>query len=129
MTRTAHHVPPSRATMTYADGPNLPWHSVTLGDLRYSTRSLAEATFQARRPVPQIIRRRVDVYRFPRHNRDRGISRASTLEERRSRQRLRAQTGLLRRLLNTPTGELTLEAADTIEIPPPKHRHGTLWQA
>ncbi|MEV5197575.1 hypothetical protein [Streptomyces sp. NPDC053720] len=129
MTRTAHHVPPSRATITYADGPSAPWHSVTLVDLRYSTRSLAEATVQARRPRPQVVRRRVDVHRFPRHSRDRDISRASTLEERRTRQRLRAQTGILRRLLNTPTSALTLEAADAIDIPPPKHRHGALWQA
>ncbi|MCX4847777.1 hypothetical protein [Streptomyces sp. NBC_00893] len=129
MTRTAHHVPPSRATITYVDDSNAPWHSVTLIGLRYSTRSLAEATVQARRPRPQTVRRRVDVYRFPRHNRDRNISRASTLEERRTRQRLRTQTGVLRRLLNTPASALTLEAADAIDIPPPKHRHGSLWQA
>jgi hypothetical protein len=115
--------------MTYADGPNAPRHSVPLGDLRYSTRSLAEATAQARRPRPQTIRRRVDVYRFPRHNRDRGIARASTLEERRSRQHLRAQTGILLGLLNTPTGEPTPEAADAIDIPPSKHRNGSLRQA
>ncbi|MFE9489318.1 hypothetical protein ACFYNF_23230 [Streptomyces sp. NPDC006641] len=129
MTRTAHHLRPSRTRKSYDDGPGAPWHSVILNDLRYSARSLTEAAADARRPWPQRIHRRVDVRRFPRHNRDRGISRAATLTERRARQRLRARTTLLRHLVNTPAGELSLEAADTIDIPPANHRHGELWLA
>ncbi|MGW7708121.1 hypothetical protein [Streptomyces sp. NPDC054771] len=129
MTRTAHHLRPSRTRKSYDDGPGAPWHSVILNDLRYSARSLTEAAADARRPWPQRIHRRVDVRRFPRRNRDRGISRAATLTERRARQRLRARTTLLRHLVNTPAGELSLEAADTIDIPPVNHRHGELWLA
>ncbi|MEE1747477.1 hypothetical protein [Streptomyces sp. JV184] len=129
MTRTAHHLRPSRTRKSYDDGPGAPWHSVILNDLRYSARSLTEAAADARRPWPQRIHRRVDVRRFPRHNRDRGISRAATLTERRARQRLRARATLLRHLVNTPAGELSLEAADTIDIPPANHRHGELWLA
>ncbi|WP_406014753.1 hypothetical protein OG520_25660 [Streptomyces sp. NBC_00984] len=129
MTRTAHHLPPAQARKSYGDSPGSPWHSVILRDLRYSARSLAEAAAEARRPWPQGVRRRVDVYCFPRHNRDRGLARAATLAERRARQRLRARAGVLRRLVNTPTGELALEAADTVDIPPPNHRHGELWLA
>ncbi|MFJ1818978.1 hypothetical protein [Streptomyces sp. NPDC088139] len=129
MTRTAHHLRPSRTRKSYDDGPGTPWHSVILNDLRYSARSLTEAAAEARRPWPQRIRRRVSVHRFPRHNRDRGITRAATLTERRARQRLRARTTLLRCLVNTPAGELSREAADTIDIPPANHHHGELWLA
>jgi hypothetical protein len=71
----------------------------------------------------------VDVYCFPRHNRDRGLSRWSALEERRARQRLRTQAGILRRLVNTPTGELALEAAEAVDVPPANHRHSSVWFA
>ncbi|GAA1312541.1 hypothetical protein GCM10009647_037590 [Streptomyces sanglieri] len=129
MTRTAHHVPPSRTREGYGGSSAGPWHSVVLSDLRYSARSLAEAAAEARRPWPQSVRRRVDVYCFPRHNRDRGVSRASALAERRARQRLRARKGAIRRLVNTPAGELALEAVDAIDVPPPNHRHSELWLA
>lgn len=65
MTRTAHHLRPSRTRKSYDDGPDAPWHSVILNDLRYSARSLTEAAAEARRPWPQRIRRRVSVHRFP----------------------------------------------------------------
>ncbi|MEV7716597.1 hypothetical protein [Streptomyces sp. NPDC088184] len=78
MTRTAHYLRPSRTRKSYDDGPGAPWRSVILIDLRYSARSLTEAAAEARRPWPQRIRRRVSVHRFPRHNRDRGITRAAT---------------------------------------------------
>ncbi|MFE6667794.1 hypothetical protein ACFVFH_30085 [Streptomyces sp. NPDC057697] len=129
MARTAHHLPPSQTRKSHDDSPGAPWHSAILNDLRYSTRSLTEAATDARRPWPQPIRRRTDVHHFARHNRDGGISRAATLAERQARQRLRARTTLLRSLVNTPAGALSLEAADTIDIPPANHRHGELWLA
>ncbi|MFD4861038.1 hypothetical protein [Streptomyces atratus] len=129
MARTAHHLPPSQTRKTYDDRVNIPWHSVVLNALRYSARSLTEAAGEGRRPRPQRVRRRVNVYCFPRHNRDRGVSRDSALAERRARQRLRAQAGTIRRLVNTPTGELAREAADMVDVPPANHRHSSIWLA
>ncbi|GGT10469.1 hypothetical protein GCM10010207_06330 [Streptomyces atratus] len=75
MARTAHHLPPSQTRKTCNDDrASGPWHSVVLNALRYSARSLTEAASEGRRPRPQRVRRRVSVYRFPRHNRDRGVS-------------------------------------------------------
>jgi hypothetical protein len=71
----------------------------------------------------------VDAYCFPRHNRDRGVSRWSALEERRARQRLRTQVGIIRRLVNTSTGELALDTTDMIDVPPVNHRHSSVWFA
>jgi hypothetical protein len=123
--RTAHHLPASQTKKTTSDQPGAPWHSVILLDLRYSARCFAEAAQDSHRPRPRAVRRRVDVYCFPRHNRDRGVSRWSGLEERRARQRLRAQVGIIRRLVNTPTSELALEAADAADVPPTNHRHSS----
>ncbi|MFI5746597.1 hypothetical protein ACIBBE_11755 [Streptomyces sp. NPDC051644] len=39
------------------------------------------------------------------------------------------RTGILRRLVNTPTGELAREAADTVDVPPAYHRHSSIWLA
>ncbi|WP_259370089.1 hypothetical protein [Streptomyces lincolnensis] len=69
------------------------------------------------------------VYSFPRHRRDGSVAEWSALEERRARQRLRAQVGTLLRLVNATTGELALDAADTVDIPPARHRRSSLWLA
>ncbi|MEU0397394.1 hypothetical protein ABZ208_32405 [Streptomyces sp. NPDC006208] len=129
MSRTAHHVPPSRGTITDHKIPGSPWHSVVIYDHRYSAAVLAEAARAAARPRPQPVRRAVGVYVFPRHNRDRGVVHDSALEERRARQRLRARTGLLRRLVNSADGTLRPDAADTVDIPPARHRHNSIWHA
>jgi hypothetical protein len=71
----------------------------------------------------------VEVYSFARHRRDRSVAEWSATEERRARQRLRAQVGLLRGLVNSAAGELALDAADTVDVPPTRHRHGSLWLA
>ncbi|SCF97338.1 hypothetical protein GA0115254_1284116 [Streptomyces sp. Ncost-T10-10d] len=71
----------------------------------------------------------MNVYCFPRHNRDRGVSRDSALAERRARQRLRAQAGIMLRLVNSPTGELACEAADMVDVPPANHQHSSIWLA
>ncbi|MGW1730695.1 hypothetical protein [Streptomyces sp. NPDC001999] len=128
MARTAHHLPPSR-TLTTGDRPGAPWHSVILLDLRYSARCFAEAAHHSHRPRPRAVRRQVDVHRFPRHNRDRGIARWSALEECRARQRLRTQVGMIRRLLNSADGELALNTADVVDVTPANHRHSSLWLA
>ncbi|MFF8934417.1 hypothetical protein ACF08O_06675 [Streptomyces paradoxus] len=53
----------------------------------------------------------------------------STTEERRARQRLRAQVGALVRLVNSTGGELALDAVDTMDIVPARHRRSSLWLA
>ncbi|MFD4140323.1 hypothetical protein [Streptomyces sp. NPDC058572] len=129
MSRTAHHVPPSRGTVTDHHVPGSPWHSVVIYDLRHSAAVLAEAARAAARPRPQRVHRAVGVHVFPRHNRDRGVARESAVEERRARQRLRARTGLLRRLVNSVDGPLRPDAADTVDIPPARHRHSSIRHA
>ncbi|MEU3755724.1 hypothetical protein AB0H17_23595 [Streptomyces olivoreticuli] len=121
MARTAHHLPPSLGNSV---PPDRAWRSVILFDLRYSSRSVAEAARDSRRVRPQVVRRVVDVYCFPRHNRDRSVARWSATEERRAWQRLRCQAGIARRLVNADTG-----AADDIDVLPANHRHGSLWLA
>lgn len=76
-----------------------------------------------------MVRRTVDVYSFPRHQRDRSVAEWSAVEERRARQRLRAQVGTLLGLVNSTTGELALDAADTVDVPPARHRRSSLWLA
>jgi hypothetical protein len=102
---------------------------VVLHDLRYSAQSLTDATRESRRPRPRPVRRTVDVYSFPRYQQDRSVAVWSALEERRARQRLRTQVGTLLRLLNSTSDELALDAADAVDIPPARHRRGSLWLA
>lgn len=71
----------------------------------------------------------MDVYSFARYRRDASVARWSAVEERRARQRLRTQVGILLRLVNTTADELVLDAADTVDIPPARHRRGSLWLA
>lgn len=133
MAHTAHHYPPSQTRKTYDGLPGSPWHCVVVRDLRYSRRSLTEAVKESRRPPrPSAVRREVRVYCFPRHNRDGGVARWSAQEERRARQRLRTQVGRLRGLMNADAdagGGIGVVAAETVEIPPANHRHGSLWLA
>ncbi|WP_083975589.1 hypothetical protein [Kitasatospora mediocidica] len=98
-------------------------------DLRYSTRSLTEAAKERRRPQPRAIRRRVDVYSYARSIvRDRSVSRLACDEERRARQRLRTDLGLVRQQLNARTdGRPAIARTDIPDIIPARHRHSALW--
>ncbi|MFE9029491.1 hypothetical protein ACFYOA_25060 [Streptomyces iakyrus] len=100
-----------------------------LYDLRYSARTFADAARQSRRPQPRTVRRTVAIHSFARHQRDRSVAEWSATEERRARQRLRAQAGALLRLVNSTADQLALDAVDTIDIVPARHRRGSLWLA
>ncbi|MFC8146424.1 hypothetical protein ACFUKV_32510 [Streptomyces paradoxus] len=100
-----------------------------LYDLRYSARTFTDAARQSRRPQPRKVRRTVAVYSFARHQRDRSVAEWSATEERRARQRLRAQVGALLRLVYPADDELALDAADTTDIVPARHRRSSLWLA
>ncbi|MGW2554582.1 hypothetical protein [Streptomyces sp. NPDC001635] len=56
-------------------------------------------------------------------------ARTFTAEERRSRQRVRAQVGGLLKLVHSIVGELALDAADMVDIPSTRHRRNSLWLA
>ncbi|MFJ3834526.1 hypothetical protein ACWGHM_06920 [Streptomyces sp. NPDC054904] len=150
MSRTAHHIPPSRGEETPPGRPaGSPWHSVVLHDLRFSARCFADAARESSRPRPVRIRRRVEFHSFPRHNRDASVAWASAVEERRARQLLRARVGTLLALLH-PAGAGPVRAASDVDaaagadpgvgaaaaadaadvdVPPARHRHGSLWLA
>lgn len=116
--------------MTSDDWPaGDPWRSLVLHDLRFCARSLAEASRESRRPRPRPVRRVVDIYSFPRHNRDAPLAEASTGEERRARQRLRSRVGTILRFANSPSAQLDFDAVDSVDIPPARHRHSTIWLA
>ncbi|MFB9435066.1 hypothetical protein [Streptomyces showdoensis] len=53
----------------------------------------------------------------------------AAVEERRARQRLRARLGVVIRLVDSPAGRLAPEAADTVDVPPARHRRAALWLA
>lgn len=129
MTRTAHHIRPPHSRRAYDRSSGKPWRSVVLHDLRYSARGLTDAKRESRKPRPHKVRRVVDVYSFARYQRDASMAQWSAVEERRARQRLRTQVGTLLGLVNTTAGELALDAADTVDIPPARHRRGSLWLA
>ncbi|MEV8334170.1 hypothetical protein [Streptomyces niveus] len=122
MPRTAHHRPLSRAE---AAPDSRCWRSVRLYDLRYSARVVADT---ARRPVPQAVRRSVDVRSRARADtHDRSVSVVAALDERRDRQRLRGQLTALRRLVDTPgPGVLALAEADAVDVLPARHRRCAL---
>ncbi|MFD5912898.1 hypothetical protein ACFWHL_29705 [Streptomyces massasporeus] len=129
VTRTAHHIRPPHSRSAYDRSSGKPWRSVVLHDLRYSARSFADAKRESTRPRPHKVRRAVDVYSFARYQRDASVAQWSAVEERRARQRLRTQVGTLLGLVNTTADELALDAADTVDIPPARHRRGSLWLA
>ncbi|OPC79463.1 hypothetical protein B4N89_32950 [Embleya scabrispora] len=108
--------------------PGRPWRSVRRFDLRYSARILAEADRGGRRPRPQRIVRRVDVYAWGRYNASHGgIGVAASLAERRERARLRAGVVLMRALVNA--GGLDVAAAESVDVPAARHRRNELYQA
>lgn len=123
MARTAHHRPLSRAEA--APGSRC-WRSVRLYDLRYP-RYGARASG---RPMPQAVRRSVEVRSWARADtHDRSVS-VTALDERRDRQRLRGQLTALRRLVDAPgSGGLALAAADELDVLPARHRRCALWLA
>lgn len=130
MSRTALHL-----RRAYSDGaahpalPNRRWTAVVLYDLRYSARVRADARRAATRPRPRAVRRAVAVYSFPRFSRDPFVAEWATVEERRARQRLRAEARAALRTVNTSGGTLDLDAADAVDIPPARHRHSARWLA
>ncbi|MFF5087747.1 hypothetical protein [Streptomyces niveus] len=122
MARTAHRRPLSRA----GGAPDSRCRRrVRLYGLRYSPRAVADT---ARRPVPQAVRRSVNVFSRARADtHDRSLSVVAMLEERRDRQRPRGQLTALRRLVDTPgPGVLALAEADAVDVLPARHRRCAL---
>jgi hypothetical protein len=59
--------------------------------------------------------------------RDRSVARWSAVRERRARQQLRLRLVTARALADGRTGPLTAGAADTVDVPPVRHRHHAIW--
>ncbi|MFE5944872.1 hypothetical protein [Streptomyces sp. NPDC056480] len=129
MARTAHHIPGSRRRPNDESAPGAPWRALTLYDLRYGAARRAATGGGRERPHPRAIRRTVTFRRWPRFNRDAGVARAAAQEERRARQRLRLQAGRVLSVVNAPDGTIDPDAADSVDIPPARHRHSALWLA
>ncbi|WP_241845215.1 hypothetical protein [Streptomyces sp. CB02261] len=129
MARTAHHPSHTRRRTRHAMLTGQPWYAVVLRDLRYSARDVSQARREGRRPRPRPVLRAVEVYAFPRHQSDATVGRWAAVEERRARQRLRRQAGVVLRLVNAPGGAVDVDAADLVGIPPARHRRGGLWFA
>ncbi|TXS44514.1 hypothetical protein EAO77_34015 [Streptomyces sp. t39] len=96
-------------------------------DLRYSSRVLADAAREGRRPLPRRVRRAVVVYTFLRSRDDRLIGAAATIAERRARALLRSGVVSLLRAARTPPGSAAADAVGAADVPPVRHRHGALW--
>ncbi|WP_329275586.1 hypothetical protein [Streptomyces sp. NBC_00691] len=129
MARTAHHIPRSRRRPAAEKTPGAPWRSLVLYDLRHASARRAGTGADREHPHPRTIRRLVVFRRWPRFNQDSGVARWSAQEERRARRRLRAQVGRVLSAVNAPDGTVTPDAADTVDIPPARHRHSSLWFA
>ncbi|OKJ64759.1 hypothetical protein AMK27_02405 [Streptomyces sp. CB02009] len=129
MARTAHHIPRSRRRLADEDPWRDPYLSLVLYDLRRDAACLTEAAREGARPRPRAIRRTVALYDWPRFQQDRTVAHWAAMEERRARTRLRIRTGLLLRLVNLPGGTLDPGAADTVDVPPARHRRCGLWFA
>ncbi|MDK1344568.1 hypothetical protein QNO09_14855 [Streptomyces sp. 378] len=71
----------------------------------------------------------MEIYSFPRHQRDRSVAEWSAAHERRERQRLRTQVEALVKLVNSPGDRLALDTAESVDIPPARHRRSSLWLA
>ncbi|WP_328776577.1 hypothetical protein OHU17_24455 [Streptomyces goshikiensis] len=129
MSRTAHHIRSRRAPAPDAalrdEHVNAEHvhtvlvHTVLVRDLRFSARCLAEAARAGRRARPQALRRHVTVRRLPRYLRDSSVAVMAAQEERRARQRLRADVRSV----------LLLGHAEDADVLPARHRHGVLWLA
>jgi hypothetical protein len=102
MARTAHH-------MSYARARNgRPWRTFVVHDLRYSAACLA---VEGKRPQPELVRRVVEIYRFPRaFNDDPMVSWMARIAERKARRRCRRELRW---------GDAT----------PARHRHGAVYDA
>ncbi|GHB39105.1 hypothetical protein GCM10010347_05720 [Streptomyces cirratus] len=125
MSRTAHHIRSRRRTDHTAAVL-----AVLVHDLRYSARCRAEAARGRHRPRPQATRRHTAIRHFPRVRRDRSVSRWAAQEERRARQRLRADARTLLRLTHPGRdGQLDLRPAEETDIRPARHRRAALWLA
>lgn len=122
MARTTHHRARARR-------PTDLGHTTVLHDLRYSAAILAGAARDGGRPRPQVVRRRVTVHRWGRHIQDPAVARWAAEQERQARQELRGRVRLLRSLVNQPAGPFDRDSADTVEVPPARHRHHALWLA
>ncbi|WP_234363769.1 MULTISPECIES: hypothetical protein [unclassified Streptomyces] len=129
MARTAHHPSLARRRSPADWLPGDPHHAVVLYDLRYDAGDLAEAAREARRPRPRPVRRAVAVHSLPRHRWDKTVAHRAAEQERRARQRLRERVGTVLRLVNTPDGALDLAAAESVDVPPARHRHSGVWFA
>ncbi|MFC8264950.1 hypothetical protein ACFUIZ_04365 [Streptomyces cinereoruber] len=129
MARTAHHPSLARRRLSPDHLTGEPFHAVVLYDLRYGAGDLAEAVRASRRPHPRPIRRAVAVYSLPRHHWDKTVAHWAAEQERRARQRLRERVGRVLRLVNTPDGVLDLAAAESVDVPPARHRHSGVWFA
>ncbi|MFJ4872686.1 hypothetical protein [Streptomyces sp. NPDC088757] len=129
MARTAHHPSHARRRSSPDRLTGEPFHAVVLHDLRYGAGDLAEAVREFRRPRPRLVRRTVAVHSFPRHQWDRTVAHRAAEEERRARQRLRERVGTVLRLANAPGGVLDLDAAESVDVPPARHRHSGVWLA
>ncbi|MFE3992358.1 hypothetical protein ACFXPW_11855 [Streptomyces goshikiensis] len=124
MSRTAHHIrsrrgPAPDAALRAEHVHTVLVHTVLVRDLRFSARCLAEASRAGRRARPQALRRHVTVRRLPRYLRDSSVAVMAAQEERRARQRLRADVRSV----------LLLGRAEDADVLPARHRHGALWLA
>ncbi|MET9540251.1 hypothetical protein ABZY16_22515 [Streptomyces sp. NPDC006553] len=129
MARTAHHIPRSRRLIPDDRLAGDPCLSLALYDLRRDAACLTEAAREGARPRPRAIRRTLAPYDRPRFRQDRTVAHWAAKEERRARTRLRIRTSLLLRLVNSPGGTLDPEAADTVDVPPARHRRSGLGVA
>ncbi|GCD42025.1 hypothetical protein [Streptomyces paromomycinus] len=57
------------------------------------------------------------------------MARWSAVEERRARQRLRARIGILLRRVHSADEDSMLDLAETVDVPPARHRRNSLWLA
>jgi hypothetical protein len=102
MARTAHHMSYRRERVGRA------WRKVVVHDLRYSARSLA---VEGKRPKPELVRRVVEIYDFPRaFNAARTVGWMARIAERKARRKCRR--------------ELRWGDAE-----PTRHRHGAVYDA
>ncbi|MER5570426.1 hypothetical protein ABT083_30185 [Streptomyces goshikiensis] len=129
MSRTAHHIrsrrvpaPDAALRDEHVNAEHVHTelvHTVLVRDLRFSARCLAEAARAGRHARPQALRRHVTVRRLPRYLRDSSVAVMAAQEERRARQRLRADVRSV----------LLLGRAEDADVLPARHRHGVLWLA
>ncbi|MER8187597.1 hypothetical protein [Kitasatospora sp. NPDC094015] len=100
-------------------GPGGPWRAVVVRGLRYSAARVVVAGREGRRAVPERVVRSVAVYSLARSSARGGdVGRFAGVAERRARQVVRRELGLLR-----------AGSVQDIEVEPGRHRHGARWLA